>query len=479
MSISFGASKSSSKTSQTANKETKALFNPLFQQSQALNNQSFTPYSGQLSQGMTQDQTDARNMLQQGTGADTTQAGIGAAQGLLGYQPNQINAPSVIPASVADPKGYQASTVNQTAQAQGQGYRPTMAQATQAGPTMQAGAAQVDRSQVQNLNPQSFAGSDLSAYTNPYEQQVVDNTLADIERQRQMAVNNQAGQFTQSGAFGGSRQGVADSLTNEAYGRTAASTAAQLRQQGYDTASGLLNTDINRNMQAQGANQAADLSVYGQNAGYNQQANLTNAAAINQGQQFNAGLRQDTNLSNQNAANQAGAFGASARNQASSQNASALNQMGQFNAGQMQQANQYGADAANQFQLTNAGYQQQAGLANQNANLSAQQSNQSAGLQGNAQQLQAAGLLGSLGAQQQQMGLLDANALNTFGTQQQDLQQQALDRQYQQYLLQQGYTQQQIQNNMGLLGSIPNLYAGATQKGSGTNVGVSASYGKG
>jgi hypothetical protein len=378
MSLSIGGSKSKSKSSTTANAATTALFNPLFSQAQSLNSQQFTPYTGQLSQGQTADQLAARNMLQAGQGQGAVQQGIGAAQGLLGYQPNQINAPNVLPASVADPKN--------------------------------AMAAQMDRSQVQNLTPQTFAGSDMSAYQNPYTSQVIDATLADIDRQRQMSLSGQAGQFTQAGAFGGSRQGVADSLTNEAYGRQAAQTAAGLRSQGFDTAAGLLNTDINRNFQAAGQNQNADLSVLGQNAGYQQQANMQ------------------------------------------------------------------GADAANQFGLANANFQQSANFQNAANNLQAQQANQSAGLQGQQQQMQAAGLLGNLGGQQQSMGLLDANTLNSYGTQQQETEQQALDRQYQQYLLQQGYTQQQIQNNMGLLGSIPNMYAGASTKGSGSQMAFEAGF---
>jgi hypothetical protein len=463
------SSKTKTKSSSTPNAATSALFNPVFQQASAQNARPFTPYTGQLSQGQTADQLAARNMLQPGQGQDTVGQGIGAAQGLLGYQPNQITAPNVTPMSVADPKAYQASTVGQTAQVNAQGYQPMMGQAAQAGPTVQAQAAQIDRSQVQNLNPQMFAGSDLSAYQNPYEDQVVQSALSDLDRQRQMSLNSQAGQFTQAGAFGGSRQGVADSLTNEAYGRTAAQTAAQLRAQGFDTAAGLLNTDINRGFQAQQANQGADLSVLGQNAGFGQQANLTNAGALNQGNQFNTGLLQDMSQANLNYGNQAQQFGASAQNQANAQNASALNQMGQFNAGQQQQANQFGAGVANEFALTNAGYGQQAALANQGAQMQAQQANQSAGLQGNAQQLQAAGLLGNLGSQQQQMGLLDANTLNSYGTQQQETQQQALDRMYQQYLLQQGYGQQQFQNNLGLLGGIGNLYAGASTTGTQTS----------
>lgn len=76
----------------------------------------------------------------------------------------------------------------------------------------------------------------VGAYMNPYQQQVIDTTQADIERQRQMAINNMGAAATQANAFGGSRQGVAEGVTNAEYGRVAANTLAPLRMQGYNTA---------------------------------------------------------------------------------------------------------------------------------------------------------------------------------------------------------------------------------------------------
>ena len=43
----------------------------------------------------------------------------------------------------------------------------------------------------------------VGAYMNPYTQQVVDRTQADIERQRQMAINNMGAAATRANAFGG------------------------------------------------------------------------------------------------------------------------------------------------------------------------------------------------------------------------------------------------------------------------------------
>ena len=94
-------------------------------------------------------------------------------------------------------------------------------------------------SQLYNLGMTPFGAADIQQFMNPYEDQVVQNTLADIERSRQMQALRDSQQATASRAFGGSRQGVQSALTNEAALRTAATTAAGLRQSGYTQAANL------------------------------------------------------------------------------------------------------------------------------------------------------------------------------------------------------------------------------------------------
>lgn len=97
----------------------------------------------------------------------------------------------------------------------------------------------------------------MSAYQNPYENQVVQGALGDIERQRQMSQQAQQARASAARAFGGSRQAVAEALANEDYTRQAANTAAQLRSQGFTTAAQLGQTDAARMLAAAQANQAA------------------------------------------------------------------------------------------------------------------------------------------------------------------------------------------------------------------------------
>jgi len=89
------------------------------------------------------------------------------------------------------------------------------------------------------LSMKPFGAEDIAAFQNPYESQVVQQSLQDIEQSRQMAALRDAQQATAAKAFGGSRAGVQGALTNEAALREAARTAAGLRSAGYGQAAQL------------------------------------------------------------------------------------------------------------------------------------------------------------------------------------------------------------------------------------------------
>lgn len=98
---------------------------------------------------------------------------------------------------------------------------------------------QAGERQLTNIGLTPFTGEEIAAFQNPYEQMVVQNTLQDIEDQRRMGQIAEAQRATAARAFGGSRQGVQQSLTNAAALRQAATAAANLRQQGYGQAAQL------------------------------------------------------------------------------------------------------------------------------------------------------------------------------------------------------------------------------------------------
>ena len=119
----------------------------------------------------------------------------------------------------------------------------------------------------------AMAGPDIQRFQNPYQQQVTDRTLQGLERQRQMQTNTLGAQASQAGAFGGSRHGVAEALTNEAFARQGADTMANLNMQGFNTALGA--GQQQQGLLMQGAGQLGQLAGQGFDMGQqiaNQQA---------------------------------------------------------------------------------------------------------------------------------------------------------------------------------------------------------------
>jgi len=150
-----------------------------------------------------------------------------------------------------------------------------------------------------NYDPAQVATTDLSAYMNPYTQEVIDRSMADLERARQGNINNLGFSASQAGAFGGSRHGVAEALTNEGFATQAGNLAAGLRQQGFNTALGQAQYDVGaQNTALQfGAQQGMNAQQLNQAAGL-QGAQLNMNAANQLGQLGNLGFTQQRTLSN-------------------------------------------------------------------------------------------------------------------------------------------------------------------------------------
>ena len=112
----------------------------------------------------------------------------------------------------------------------------------------------------EQIQAQSFADADLSAYTNPFQQQVIDAQLSEIERQRGQTAERIDADAAKSAAFGGSRQAIQQAESDRNFGDIAARTGADLRSQGFQQASAMYQQDAARQMQADLANQQAGLS---------------------------------------------------------------------------------------------------------------------------------------------------------------------------------------------------------------------------
>lgn len=99
----------------------------------------------------------------------------------------------------------------------------------------------------------------IASYMNPYTQSVRQNALADLESARQAAIQQTGERATQARAFGGSRQGVAEALTNMGFAKQAGALGTQLNEQAFNQAVQLQAADLARMQAAQAANQAAGL----------------------------------------------------------------------------------------------------------------------------------------------------------------------------------------------------------------------------
>ena len=136
-------------------------------------------------------------------------------------------------------------------------------------------------------------GPNISQFENPYTSMVTNNAMGDLERQRQMAINNTGAAASQAGAFGGSRHGIAEAATNEGFARQGANMFGNLRQQGFNTALGAAQNQQGIGLQAAG--QMGNLAGQGFGFGQAIAGQQAQQGAQNQGvmqQLINAGRQQ-------------------------------------------------------------------------------------------------------------------------------------------------------------------------------------------
>lgn len=121
----------------------------------------------------------------------------------------------------------------------------------------QAVATRVANAGTPMVSAGNFLSGNIGAYLNPQTDMIERNALDAIDRQRMQSLNQTADQARSVGAFGGSRHGVMEGVTNSEAARVAGETSATLRGQAFDRASQLMTADIDRNLKADTLNQAA------------------------------------------------------------------------------------------------------------------------------------------------------------------------------------------------------------------------------
>ena len=140
-----------------------------------------------------------------------------------------------------------------------------------------------------------FAPQDLSAYTNPFQQAVIDTTLQRLDEEGAIAQNQLAAQAERSGALGGSRFGVESAQLGENLQDARARILAQLNSQNFLQA---LSTGQSafENQQRRQQQQSQLLSGIGGLTGQlgGQQAAIGGQQAAIGGQQIGAGQAAQT-----------------------------------------------------------------------------------------------------------------------------------------------------------------------------------------
>lgn len=232
--MSKGGGKQTTVQTQSVDPEFKARALDVYSRAQAVSDRPYTPYTGELVAGFTPQQQQA--FAQFGQAATAAQPGLAeAAQFARMAAPDFSGARGVF----YNPQFGQARDI-----VGGAGVQPIISEAQQF-------AREGARYQPQAISER------ISAYQNPYETAVVETALKDIERSRQMAQVQGATAAARAGAFGGSRQGVAEAETNRAALDQAARTAAQLRSAGFETAGRLAAQDVGYGLQGQASRLAA------------------------------------------------------------------------------------------------------------------------------------------------------------------------------------------------------------------------------
>ena len=309
-----GSAAGQTTTTQQVDPQTQAMQQDLYRRSQQIAQQPFIPYTGPMVAGFSPDQLRqfqaTIGLFESGMGYDQTKALQGMAQ-------EQFK-PTIQPVT-----GFEAPTI----------------EATQA-----PGAAQIGP--VSTPQFRGLLSQDIGAYQSPYQQQVIDLAMGDIQRQADIARGSAQDRAIRAGAFGGSRSALLESESQRPYAEQMARTAAGLRQSGFEQAQAAAQADLARQQQ---------LGMFGSEQ------------------------QQQRALQQAQLGKQAGIFGAE------------LGQQRRMQQAQLQQQRQLGGlDIAGRAALTQPQLEMQA---------RAQRSGLLGGLAG--QQLQGLGLLGGIGQQQQ------------------------------------------------------------------------------
>ena len=231
-------SKGKSTTTTTTDPAQMEIYQDLYSKAKGIASQPFVPYTGARVAGFNPDQLQS---------FDATRNIFGQS---MGFDPRQ-----------------KLNTLANSG-------RPTVAPIT--------GTAQdINRGDIRDVTPRSLLDTDIGAYQNPFQSQVIDNTLGDLNRARQLQIQSDQDAAIGRGAFGGSRSAILEAETNRNFAEQAGKLASNLRSAGFDRATSLAGQDIDRQFTGDRFMSDIDRQIAMTNAGYGNQFGIANMDAIN------------------------------------------------------------------------------------------------------------------------------------------------------------------------------------------------------
>jgi hypothetical protein len=227
-----------------------AGFSPLQQAAFGQAEQGVGAYMPYLTQGgySLGDSQTALSGIMSGATPFQQEALTGVRQATAGINPQIAASQLGVQNSLGLGQGYTSGAISGLGQAAGAGQQVAQqarlgaqgigAQALpQFGQSTQAGVGSYQQA-LQGLggSTQQFDPSQISTYQSPYETQAVQQALADLGRQGQIQQQALNAQAVGAGAFGGSRQAIAQQELNRNILDQQARTAAQMRAAGFESA---------------------------------------------------------------------------------------------------------------------------------------------------------------------------------------------------------------------------------------------------
>lgn len=409
-------------------------YTDLMQRAQAGLSQQYTPYGQERIAGFTPEQQQVRSdILGQQTpgqfGAATQLANIAGYGSLAAgqYTPGQFDAgqvggPNLTQFSMAAPQSVQAQQLGSPQMGAAQtGFAPSL-------------------DYFQMGGPEAFGVQQAGQYMSPYMQQVVDTQKREAMRDAQQGQLVQDLGAARQGTYGGSRQLLAGLERERQLGQRLGDIQATGSQAAYQQAQQQFNAEQGLRQQAGAQNLQAALGVQQLGTQTGAQLALANLDAESQSRVQNLAAQLQTQGLNSEQAMRAALANQQAGLTTGQQNLQAA--LG---------VQELGTQSGLQALLAN----QQYGLEAQRLGEQSRQFGSQQGLAGLAQAGQLAQTMGNLGQMQGQLDMSRLGMQQQTAAQSQALQQQGLDTAYADFLRQQGYPAEQLQQYSSLLQGVP------------------------